>query len=457
MRIEFWTWSKKPNSTAVPGSPDTTQNIDLKSPCSVESPVIVLRNGGGVPGWNYCRIPGFSGRYYWIDNWTYEDNCWIGELSVDVLGTYRGTIGSTSYYVLRSSTSFDTNIVDMLYPLKALPQKTRTVVTDGMFQIAEYGLSQGYYVCGIVGQEGLTNFYAFTPSEFRNFCTQIFANIDWAQSDGQQISNSLLKCLFNPFQYITSCMWMPVPGVGSGTSKVTGIKFGFWEVTVSCAKLGNRPVYTRSFTMPVKNHPQISRGNYLNSSPFRRISVEVNPWGRFSIDSGKVGTENSITVSEYIDCMSGVGYLSINNSSNSLITSYTQIGVPVQISDIKNNIVGSAGSLASSIGNVLSGNFMGALSGIGNAVNNMIPSVDTRGANGCLMGLVLAPVIDIDFYTVADEDRADNGRPLMKNGTFATLGSGYYVVENGSTSLRGATKMELDKVKSFLESGVYYQ
>ena len=149
MRIEFWTLSKKPNSTAVPGQPDTTQNMDLKSPCSVESPVIVLRNGGGVPGWNYCRIPGFSGRYYWIDNWTYEDNCWIGELSVDVLGTYRGTIGSTSYYVLRSSTSFDTNVVDMLYPLKALPQKTRTVVTDGMFQIAEYGLSQGYYVCGI--------------------------------------------------------------------------------------------------------------------------------------------------------------------------------------------------------------------------------------------------------------------------------------------------------------------
>ena len=43
-----------------------------------------------------------------------------------------------------------------------------------------------------------------------------------------------------------------------------------------------------------------------------------------------------------------------------------------------------------------------------------------------------------------------------KNNTFATLGEGYYIVENGSTPLKGAFDSEIDEVKNFLEGGVYY-
>jgi hypothetical protein len=57
---------------------------------------------------------------------------------------------------------------------------------------------------------------------------------------------------------------------------------------------------------------------------------------------------------------------------------------------------------------------------------------------------------------LVDEDRADNGRPYCKNGTFSALGNGYYEVENGSTPISGAYEAEIDEVRNLLESGVYY-
>lgn len=458
MRIDFWTWSKKPNSTAVPGSPDTTQNIDLKSPCSVESPVIVLRNGGGVPGWNYCRIPGFGGRYYWINNWTYEDNCWIGELSVDVLGTYRGTIGSTSYYVLRSSTSFDGDIIDTLYPTK-----TNVTTEVQILEEAEYPQKQlkgGVYVVGVVGASGVNKYYAMTYNEFSVFSTQVFSNIDWAQSDGQQISNSLLKCLFNPFQYVVSCCWFPFSPDAIGVenlTEVTGIKFGYWEVEVKSKLISGQPVFRHNFAIPIKNHPQISRGKWLNSVPYRNINIKFEPFGRFSIDGMVVGNRDSINATITVDLISGMAQFAINSGTQYVHVSSTQLGVPLQVSDLHSDLIGAAWSGISGIAAAVSGNFLGAMQSVGNAASNLKEQVNSRGSNGSMLSVLTRPSVEHCFMLLTDEDRADNGRPLMKNGTFASLGSGYYVVENGSTSLRGATKMELDKVKSFLESGVYYQ
>lgn len=457
--VTFYTVSKKKNSTAVPGSSasSTTHKCNLRQPCSVENPVIILRNGGGVPSWNYCRILAFGGRYYFVNDWVYQDNCWYGYLNVDVLGSYRSNIANQNFYILRSSTSFDGDVVDYLYPVKATPSRQFVSVADGEFQTAkENGLVGGHFVCGIVGPEGLTNFYAFNYGWFQQFCNQLFANIDWAQNDAQQIGNSVLKCLFNPFQYITSCIWIP-GNVAVDAKEVTEIKFGFWSVNVHCNKLANIPIITKSYKMPVKQHPQVSRGTFLNSEPFRKITVSIFPWGRFNLDASAIGSASEISVSYRIDCMTGIARLGISANGVNIHTSDAMLGVPIQISDMQTNIIDSGMSALKSIGDLFSGNFLGAASGIGSAVTNMIPDVQTKGANGTIINAAASPVIICEFRTVSDEDRADNGRPLMKNGTFAGLGAGYYVVENGSFNLQYATENEKESIKSLLESGVYYE
>ena len=158
--VNFKTASKRVNSTGVVGGDVTAVSCNINEPCSIENPQIILRNGGSAPSWNYCEISEF-GRSYWVEDWEYRNNTWIAHCVVDVLATYRDTIQASNLFFIRSSTSFDGDVMDTLYPTLSTPVKKRTVVNDGLFPVAEYGLNQGYFVCGIVGEDGLTNFYAF--------------------------------------------------------------------------------------------------------------------------------------------------------------------------------------------------------------------------------------------------------------------------------------------------------
>lgn len=453
--VNFKTASKRVNSTGVVGGDVTAVSCNINEPCSIENPQIILRNGGSAPSWNYCEIVEFN-RSYWVEDWEYRNNTWIAHCVVDVLATYRDTIQASNLFFIRSSTNFDGDVMDTLYPTLATPEKHVQLVVDGLFPVTEYGLTQGYYICGIVGADGLTNFYAFTPVNFSDFCSKIFSNIDWANISGQQITADLLKCLFNPFQYITSVMWFPITSLGGGTTEVNEVKFGFWSCDVKAIKLGNKPFYNRDYEIPVTQHPQVSRGTFLNASPYRRILLTIDPWGTFEVDGGKIGTSNKIKVSQVIDCISGIGVIIVTVDGASLYNGYVQIGVNIQVSDLRSNVIETGGSILKSIGSLLSGNFLGSASGIANAVDSVIPDVHTKGVNSTLLSVSRIPSIQETFYKITDEDRSDNGRPYMKNGTMQELGAGYYVVENGAINVSGATRNEKEQIKQFLEGGVYY-
>ena len=148
--------------------------------------------------------------------------------------------------------------------------------------------------------------------------------------------------------------------------------------------------------------------------------------------------------------------MSVSAGGVTLYSGYAQIGVNIQVSDLRANIIESGSNLLSTIGNLFSGNFLGSASGVANAVESAIPDVHTRGVNGTLLSIARIPFVIETFYKITDEDRADNGRPYMKNGTMQELGAGYYVVENGSINVNGATRNEKEQIKQFLEGGVYY-
>ena len=109
------------------------------------------------------------------------------------------------------------------------------------------------------------------------------------------------------------------------------------------------------------------------------------------------------------------------------------------------------------VSGAISGDFLGLASGIGNALTNNIPNIDaSKGVNGSVVGLSYYPTCVTVCYEIVDEDNSDNGRPYCKNGTCSSLGVGYYIAENGSLSISGATQDELNSIKSYLEGGFYY-
>ena len=270
--VNFYTFDKKPNSTKRPTGTGTTYKCNLIEPTSFTAPDIALVVPAKPTAYNYAYIPEFS-RYYFIQDWEYGAGLWRATLSVDVLASYRDYIGSQKQYILRSAARSDGNIVDTMYPTKNDVLIVGTPGSDmesGESNPFKYSLTDGLYVVGIINGDssavGCVSYYSFTNAQFRAFCAKLMGTTDWMYNGIEEISLELTKVLFNPFQYVSSCMWFPIVGIGGTASNV---KYGWWDLGVSGSKIDGS-LSGGSMLFDVPNHPQVGRGAYLNGAPFTR-------------------------------------------------------------------------------------------------------------------------------------------------------------------------------------------
>jgi hypothetical protein len=466
-RVKFYTVGKKKNSTYKPDESAQSRDFDcsIKENTSIIEPVLIIQYNDmtATPfGLNYCYIPSFK-RYYWVKDWRNDNALWYAELKVDVLATYKEIIEKYNYYILRASTASDGDIIDSLYPMK--PKIHRSVQTAGyLWQLEQSFDKVGTYVVGIVNKTGISNFYGFNPAQFKKFASAVFSDIKWMDF-GSDITDGIAKMVMNPAQYITSVRWYPF-GL-SGTNMV-GVTIGWWGVELPSGLVKLDSDYSKDFTLDVipSSHPQISRGDYLNCYPYRTIRLYTPPFGFMEIDSSKVRAGDTIRNKVYVDYRTGVANWTASilkkdgareDATYILGSVYGKIGFDVAVSDIKTDYASAIGTALGATSAGFSGNFIGASVGIGNAVaKTLSPEVSQKGLQGSTIGQYSPIRCFVESRLITNEDNADNGRPLCKNNTFVTLGNGYYVVENGSTPLKGAFDSEIDEVKNFLESGVYY-
>ena len=122
MNVLLYNFTKRKNSTKQPVNGAVNVSCQLKDTTSVMAPVFQFNpsaSGFSVPfnpsQFNYCYVPLFS-RYYFIDDWMWLNGLWECHLQVDVLATYKLSIGNLSEYVVRSSAAKNGEIIDNLYP-----------------------------------------------------------------------------------------------------------------------------------------------------------------------------------------------------------------------------------------------------------------------------------------------------------------------------------------------------
>ena len=147
MNVDFYTFSKRINSTAQPTG-GASYSCVIKSPSSVTAPSIsIVWGGSGNPSaYNYAYIADY-GRFYWVNNWTFADRQWTADLSVDVLATYKSQIGAASKYVLRAASDYDYKVIDRLYPAKA---DNYYAVGSGSWGFSTLSVG-GVYIIGVIG------------------------------------------------------------------------------------------------------------------------------------------------------------------------------------------------------------------------------------------------------------------------------------------------------------------
>lgn len=444
----LWQFSKKENSTKRPSDSDATMvGCETNNDFDLLNPVFVFSFRGGSSNptqYNYCYVDTFK-RYYWIAGWTFSNGQWIATCAVDALASWKTEIGRQSAYVLRSAAAFDGDIQDTLYPAKM------DIVLDVSTAKSPFDL-QGEYVVGTIADGGITNYAILTPEEFTNFSKAAFsdafyqgvaAGVDW-----------MAKAAFDPMQYLRSVLYLPFPAGGGG--RAAAVKLGWWDTGIVGLFTRTGGAHSAHFTLHVPKHPQAGdRGAYLNCAPYASYMLDCRPWGRISLDPEDLKDVSSVTFDIQVDDVTGEGVLTTTIGGGRRVLAVAQVGQPVQLSQVKHNVGGAIVSAVGGVASAVAGNAIGAVVGIGNAVNSVMGKVNTIGVNGSASQLGTPPQLSATFIKIVDENNADRGRPLCQVRRIDTL-PGYQIHADPEMSLP-CTQSEMVTISGYLTGGFLYE
>lgn len=470
MTVKFYSFSKRPNSTKQPAANSealTLSTVELKEECNFITPVLKLKGLTSgttfVPGmYNYVYIPLWL-RYYFIRDWRYINGLWEVELIVDALASFKTDIGTTSTYIERCASSSDGNIIDVLYPAKTNVSITKVNVACSWYNVAPSG---GTYVVGLINYDntnrvGAISYYALTSAQFSSLMGYLFSNNIFNASSITEMGEGLYKSLFNPFQYVSSCMWFPfsTPAFGSTAADV---KVGYWSTGISGIAVSSLAEKTY-VTATIPSHPQISRGSYLNHAPYTRLTLYIPPFGSIPIDTNYVEIGNYLYSAVLIDHITGQATIriAISQDANHLdeynvITERSgMIGVPIQLAQLMPDYIGTVQSVGGVLGGIFNKDLGGAINSAISAIQTQMPTVSTSGANGSFIETLQYPVLMVEHLRLVDEDNTEFGRPLCAIRTINTL-SGYIKCGNADHPFAG-TDYERQTINDYMRSGFFYE
>ena len=469
MQVILYKFNKRPNSTKQPNPTDgSTFSCELKEETSFLNPVLKFGPGNLTSGlfspsaFNYAQITYWQ-RFYYITDWEYKNGVWECTLSVDSLASFKTEIGNTSAYIVRASSASDGSIIDTYYPAKTNIDIQKVNVASSWYNVAPSG---GSYILGVINYQssntvGAISYYALTSSELASVLNYLFTDNIYNTSYITEMGKGLYKSLFNPFQYIVSCLWFPFAVQAFGSTQ-TDVKVGYWSTGINGIMVSSLAEKT-FVTATIPNHPQVSRGTYLNHAPYTRITLYIPPFGSIPLDTNFREIGNYLYSAVLVDHITGQATIRVSISpSSSNLSEYNimteksgMIGVPIQLAQIMPDYIGTVNSVGGTIGSILTGNISGAISNVMSAIESQMPKVSTSGANGSFIETLQYPQLICEFLKLTDEDNTEFGRPLCAIRTINTL-SGYVQCGEDDHSFT-ATKSEADDINRNLKQGFFYE
>ena len=502
--MKSWAFNKKVNSTSLPSGTATEHSIDLKDNTSIITPTIKLKTWN--TSHNYVYIAKFN-RYYFVTDTRYNRGEWEVDLKVDVLGSYKTGIGSMSAYVLRSASDSDGRIIDNYYPTKSNEIAKKVFGYFGKYSDNETDILDpfrlhGTAYCFVLGvaaktnnisaQFGSTVYYLLTPTQMMGLMDYLMSDVsEWSDIDVSLYDEGVQRALLNPIQYIQSCVMFPFGAVkmsGNVTATHT-IHFGAYSYTddneyvasviYASGYSDNGPVAYTGGTVDIDKHPQaLTRGEYLNGSPFTEYYVHIGPAGDFQLNPNSfIDTDiDVLTVNMVWDLTSGLCRIKIehsitleNDNNDPLLDTTVQGGVSINLTQAYTDPLKNGLTLASAAGNLISmgisrnigGIISTTASGVGDLLEGKFPKASGIGTSGAMLNLFNGNFqgssgfyITEKFNLIVDENNTDLGRPLCKTKTLNTL-SGFILCSSADYGGAG-TAEERDEINNYLNTGFFY-
>ena len=488
--VDFYQFAKAVNSTKRPaaGTAGLSASCTLKDGCSIYQPQIQLQLAiTTTPLYNYAFIAAFD-RYYFIDNWTFQDRLWTASLTCDVLGSWRNMIGNQTKYVLRSSFQNDPLIRDDYYPITGPFSDEWDTTATSWWNEDDFALNGCYVVSTVSGDSTATlgngvSYLIMDAQGFRSFANAVLNQSLTAYDDSQgslaALGTAVAKIIMKPFEYVTSVKWYPFGIPASITNhtpslKVISIHVGFWSFNVTTGNIYAMPTAKQTsfvHTFTIHQHPlAATRGVWLNTSPYTNVQLHLPRLGVVPVDVNRLYTEDSLRVTLTIDLCSGESRYIIEAFASTItdpariLSEYTiMMGVDIPITQVDvsvSNIAQEVTNAGAAIGATVA---TGGLTSVGAAIGSITrlyePHIATSGGQqGSFLGLVgLGKVIVYyEFNNITNEDIDNVGRPLCQNVTLSGI-PGYIKCLDGHIELPDAFKQELELIEGYLVNGFYWE
>lgn len=478
-------FAKKENSTKQPANTTLTLAVSgiLKEPCSIMDPVVKIERltGDALPfDYTYAKWDE-AGRYYFIQDWRWVDGLWEVYMKEDVLASFKTEIGAETEYILRtdSTTNFNGEITDTTYPTTT---DISTAVYENASPFSPDAISSGSYIVGIISGNnsnavGAITYYLMNSTQFGALKNALLSDSNMTtmgitDSGGNplvtDISTAVLKTLYNPYQYIASCVWFPIdPSDVINKDPVTFINIGWWPYTLSGYILTATTLTKSENSIALPIHPQAAmRGSYLNYAPYTKRMV-FGKFGSLPLDSVLFQYGDTLKISYKIDLITGRCRASFARERTFSTIVFAQkefeIGVPIQLAQVGTDYLGTAttaiSSAATATQQALSLNIGGAIAtaanGIYNTLHASMPQLETSGSNGSFLQASNNTKMITQFYQIVDEDIAHRGRPLCELRQINTL-SGFILCAEGDIDL-SCYKVEKEEIRQFLTTGFFWE
>lgn len=480
ININFWNFSKRKNSTALPSGTAVSYNCEIKEPSDLTSPQLLLNLGQSeAPAYNYAQIPAFS-RYYFITEWRFDRGLWIASLQVDVLASYKTQIGSQSMYVARAASAYDGNIKDMFYPSKLTKTMQNVELVDAV------SFTGGYFVVGVLGDNmasGGTTYYQMSADDFAFLIKNLFYTADHEVGWGDVV-NGIINSVMNPLQYIASVRWYPYsfPLVSSGGSPrvVQYLKAGLWNVDLTHYfddQGAQQPRVSTTYqlsgalssvaigTYTLPKHPlSADRGNYMNLAPFTRYAID---WGSvYEIDPALIANATSILMRLMPDYTTTDAILKVYAGASAtqypILSVHVPYGMDIPLSQTGigfSNITQMVGNVGTVAAGAATGNIAEAAAGasslISGVADSMSPPLSSTRSGSGLGVAYMKKYLKAAFFYPVDDNVAEFGRPLMQTKVINTL-SGFIRCQNDDIQI-ACLDSERDQISSYMTGGFFYE
>lgn len=440
--VKFGKSYKRINSTKIPTLSETVTCV-LKSGTGVENPTFILQ-GVSPFDWNvaYCET---FGRYYFVNDVTYVESTYEISCTCDYLASYKDEIIANTAYVTRSSSLFDEELSDTLFPTSASTTIQQALSSDFGFS------NQGSIILTTAGTNG-NAFHALSPSQFSSLCNYLYSStfID-ALTDWTKIGDVITKQVFNTDDYIISACWVPV-SIGGGSDPIA---LGPIDGCGTGTAISNGKIWGTVVTVTAPNHPQVKNFKYRNIEPFSKYTLTIPYIGTIPIDGSFIKADRTISIGMYMDINGNITCTVFN--SKGVFGYYfgsagANVGFSTRSSNGGGNIVESAGGLITS---AVAGNTLGVASGVLSLVSGLISSnVTSSGSGGCVAQENFC-TLTCRFFTQKTVDTAHFGRPLCNSVLLSSL-SGFVRCESANVVCT-ATENGKAIINDFMNGGMYIE